>query len=258
MIPASKGTTRPTPALLALGVGLALLVPSSTKAAPCDADALVARALAAYHPKGKRLQSLRASGKLTLHTGQGMMQRQLLEQYLFPGRARLEYGSGPATTVMATDGRRAWSIDQRGPTWSDKGHFVVPERLRDLGRLLAEAKARGGAECLKGADTPLQRVLVSPDGREMVMLDIAPATGLVHRYEGESPGTTGKTDVISVRLTDYQRVEGYWVAFTLDTEVNGELITSTSITSVDVNKALGGPLFERPEGTANGSPLKEL
>lgn len=243
---------------LALGVGLALLLAPAATATPCDAQALINKALGAYHPSGKRLTSLRASGSLTLHTAHGMMQPQLLEQYIFPGKARLEYGSGRTTTVMATDGRRAWSIDKRGPTWSDKGHFTVPERLRDLGRLLADAKQQGGGECLKGADGALQRVLVTPDGKEMIMLDIDPATGLVHRYEGESPGTTGKADIIRVQLGDYRTVDGFPIAFSLDTEVNGEPVTTTTLQSAEVNKSLGSPLFTRPEGTQQGPGLKEL
>lgn len=244
----------------ALLVVSALTAASAVGASPsppaCEPGEWMERALAAYRPAGKPPVTFHATSVLVLYGAPGAppAPREMVELYAFPTRARFEYRTGQTTAVTATDGKRSWRISVDGPVNADDGHFVIPARLRDLGGFLLEARDLGKVECGGGAPVGQQRLLLTLKTGEMVLVDVEASTGLIRRYEGESPGTTGKADVIEVTLDGWHRMDGHWVALELKTKLNGRLASTTSTRSVKVGAEIIEQLFVRPDGLVGPPP----
>jgi hypothetical protein len=211
----------------------------------CDSLKTLNKAHATY--SDSEPQFLHIQSRLTfIRRGGATTTKRFSEFYQFPDRARFEYQDANTSSVVATDGVHSWRATKQGPAMQRSEHFTVPIRMRNFGSLIRESiSANAESECVQELDNSLQRILVTLGKREMILLDIDPVTGLIHRYQGESPDT-GKSDMIQIEILEWKKIQDTWVAAKFNTSVNHIIVTRNEFVAAEFPSTIPSAVF-RPQ-----------
>lgn len=236
---------------------LALLVAATAAAGPSATDALVDRAIAAFGGKERieGLRTLMAGSRFKRKTDAGSDEGVLAEFYAFPDRARREY-KGRRVAVMGTDGESAWAVKAMQTVPERRDRFVVPLRLRQLGRLLLDVKeGRARAESVPGAPAGQRRLLLTLEDGEMIQLDVEEESGRVRRYAGEAHEGDA-TLVLVVEIDAWRQEAGFWLPGSLRARRGGELVEEIELQHARVNGPMSPGFFRAPWDIVGRPPRK--
>jgi hypothetical protein len=115
-----------------------------------------------------------------------------------------------------------------------------------------EARAQLGRGAAKGRT----RLLITRADGEMLQLDLADDTGLLHRYEGRDP-TPGARGSVVVELEGWRRVDGCWLPGRRTTRHGDDVTEDLELQAQRVNTPPPPRSFHAPWGIG-GALTREL
>lgn len=241
---------RPTAVLLALAAAACSGGPrESDGSAPAPLDRLVERA-----GGSSRLASLRAlayEATLTMEVGGSETVSRVSQEIVFPDSIRTEIASDGATTVAATDGRRAWKREEGGVVeidaeearrMVDDAQRFVPWALSRLGTAGFGAESAGSSEVEGEA---CDEIRLAARGVVSTICVAADGRPLRQTYEEEVPllGGRGRIDVV---FSDHRTVSGVLFPFRETFLFEGRPFARASYRSVRIDPRIEPSRF-RPE-----------
>ena len=221
----------------------------ATSASASKVDEVIARNIAAKGGEEllKSTQTVMWSGTMTFPTGPLRMTVWVKR----PNKKRTEAERDKEKRIEAFDGTTGWvKMGSLPPQTVPPGPALEnAKRQSEFDSGLVGYKERGLSIEMVGTG-PVDGVyhLKSTAKDDAVMhFYIDAETGLERRTVTSLPGQRGGAAVLELRLSDYRRVEGRMVPFTVETLIDGKAMSKTQIEKIQFNLPIDDAFFQVPK-----------